>query len=286
MTDPRAVLRRAGLAPKKSFGQNFLVDANVTRAIAAACVPEGEVGRARVVELGAGTGALTSALLARAAHVVAVERDRDLVPLLTEAFAAESADGRLAVVEADAQSIEPRALFGDHEGPDPRVLAGNLPYQITGRLLELAVRAAKDVDRVVFMVQREVAERLLAAPATKDYGALTVFVRAAYDVARVMNVSPGSFHPPPEVMSTVVALTPCRPARAEETPSFRALVKGAFGMRRKTLRNAWSALGAARVAEAAAAAGVSLDARGETLDVEGFARMAAELDRAAAREPS
>jgi 16S rRNA (adenine1518-N6/adenine1519-N6)-dimethyltransferase len=281
MSDARAVLRRTGLAPKKSFGQNFLVAPHVVESIATACVPNAEVGRTRVLELGAGTGALTRALAARAARVVAVERDRDLVPVLERALGSFVEAGKLRIVEGDAQTAEPAALLGDREEGSPRVLCGNLPYQITGRLLERAVAHAEDLDRVVFMVQLEVAERLAAEPGTKVYGALTVFVRAAFRVKKLFNVSPGSFHPPPDVTSAVILLEPERPRRAAETATFRALVKGAFGARRKTLRNAWSGVGpAARIAEAASRSGVSLDARGETLDVDAFARMARALDEA------
>jgi len=277
MTDARALLRQANLSPKKSFGQNFLISDHVLRAIATACVPDAEQGKARVVELGAGLGALTSLLVARAAKVVAVERDRDLVPLLTRELAPAIDTGILHVLEADAQGIDVLALLGEPEAGSARVLCGNLPYQITGRLLQLATTHAAHVDRVVFMVQDEVADRLIASPSSKEYGALTVFTRAAFDVSRLMKVSRGSLHPPPDVTSSVVVLKPLRPARAEETDAFRALVKGAFAMRRKTLRNAWSSLGPEAVARAAEAAGVSLDARGETLGVEQFAAMAAAL---------
>ncbi len=276
--DARAVLRSAGLHPKKSFGQNFLVDGNVVRAIAAACVHDDECGRATVVELGAGLGALTSVLLERA-KVIAVERDRDLVPLLGAALAEAVASGQLTIVEGDAQTFDIVAALGAAPRGHVRVLGGNLPYQITGRLLERAVHASPDLDRAIFMVQREVAERLLAEPGTKTYGALTVFVRAAFDVSRVRNVSPGSFHPPPDVTSTVVELRPTRPRRAEETETFRALVKRAFEARRKTLRNAWSSVAEpARIAEAAEKAGIALERRGETLSVDDFARMAKLLD--------
>ncbi len=277
--DPRSVLREAGLAPKKSFGQNFLVSEHVVRAIAAACVPDGEVGRARVVEIGAGTGALTAALVARARHVTAIERDRDLVPLLAGAFASDVDAGRLAIVEDDAQTVDYAKMLGEEDQNSPRVLCGNLPYQITGALLERAVLSADRLERVVVMVQHEVAERLLASPGNKIYGALTVFVRASFDVSRVMKVSPGSFHPAPDVTSAVVRLTPVRPPRALETETFRRVVKSAFGARRKTLRNAWSGLApAAELARVAEACGVSLNARGETLDVTAFARIAKALE--------
>jgi 16S rRNA (adenine1518-N6/adenine1519-N6)-dimethyltransferase len=274
VSDARAALRRTGLQPKRSFGQNFLISPHTVEAIAEACIPQSEVGRARVLELGAGTGALTRALAARARSVVAVERDRDLVPVLAEELA-DLRPGLLRIVEGDAQAVEPRELLGPADQGSPRVLCGNLPYQITGKLLERAVAHADDVERVVFMVQLEVADRLAADPGTKTYGALTVFTRAAFRTRKLFAVGRGSFHPPPDVTSAVILLEPERPRRAEETETFRALVKGAFGTRRKTLRNAWKNLASPdEIAAAAERAGISLDARGETLDVDQFAAMA------------
>jgi len=272
--DARALLRGAGLSPKKSFGQNFLVAPHVVENIARACVPDAEVGRAHVIELGAGLGVLTRALAERAARVVAVERDRDLVPILQNELAEYGE--RVSIVEGDAQTVDPRALLGD---VTPRVLCGNLPYQITGRLLEQATVHASVIDRAVFMVQLEVAERLAADPGTKIYGALTVFTRAAFRTTKLFNVLRGSFRPPPDVTSAVVQLDREIPRRAEETTTFRALVKGAFGMRRKTLRNAWNSVAPSEaIARAATEAAVSLDARGETLNVDDFARMARALE--------
>lgn len=273
MSDARALLRGAGLSPKKSFGQNFLIDANIANAIASACVHDDEKN-ATVVELGAGLGALTSLLAARASRVIAVERDRDLVPLLRESMKSLPV---VEVVEDDAQSIDLAARFAN--AAPPRVLCGNLPYQITGKLLGIATRNAELFDRAIFMVQKEVADRLRASPSTKDYGALTVFAQAAFDVTIVRTVPPGAFFPPPDVTSAVVAMTTTRPPRARETEAFRSLVKAAFAQRRKTLRNAWRALGAEKIEAAANAANVSLDARGETLDVEMFAKMASFLER-------
>ena len=274
MTDARAVLRRTGLAPKRSFGQNFLVSPHTVEAIAAACIPDRDIGKARVLELGAGTGVLTRALALRARSVIAVERDRDLVPVLNEELA-DLPEGRVRILEGDAQAVSPGELLGPPEADSPRVLCGNLPYQITGRLLERAVAHADDVERVVFMVQLEVADRLAADPGNKTYGALTVFTRAAFRTRKLFAVPPGSFHPPPDVTSAVILLEPERPRRAEETETFRALVKGAFGTRRKTLRNAWKGVASPEaIASAAERAGISLDARGETLDVDQYAAMA------------
>jgi 16S rRNA (adenine1518-N6/adenine1519-N6)-dimethyltransferase len=273
--DPRSVLREAGLRPKRSFGQNFLVAEGIARHIAEACVHDDEQGAARVLEIGAGTGALTRLLAERARTVVAVERDRDLVPLLHR----ELSSDRVQILEADAQTLDLGALLGPAEAGSPRVLCGNLPYSITGSLLRAAVENAGCVDRVVFMVQDEVASRLVAHPGTKDWGALTVFARAAFETRRLLRAPPGAFHPPPDVTSAVIVLSPLRPPRALETDRFRALVRGAFEARRKTLRNAWGRVAAPAVlAEAAARAGVALEARGETLDVDAFARMAKALD--------
>jgi len=264
-------LRAHGLSPKKRFGQNFLVDVHAARTIAeAATSPAGGT----VLEIGGGLGALTRPLLERAARVVTIERDRDLVPMLREELAEAIAAGRASVVEADALLVDWAAELS---GPRPHVIAGNLPYQITGALLERATTLVDRVDRAVFMVQAEVAERLAAKPGSKAYGALSVFVQAAFEVRRLLTVRGGAFFPRPEVDSAVVVLEPWRPRRAEETEAFREAVRSAFGARRKTLRNAWRGLyGWSRdeLEAHAEAAQISLDARGETLSVDDFARIA------------
>ncbi len=275
-TDPRALLREAGLRPKRSFGQNFLVAGPLAQAIAAECVHDDEVGRARVVEIGAGTGAITRLLAARARTLVAIERDRELVPLLGR----ELASLGTRVVEADAQSVDLAVLLGDSDPDSPRILCGNLPYAITGALLRRAVEHASHVERVIFMVQQEVADRLAATPGTKAWGALSVFVHTVYDVRRLLRAAPGAFYPAPEVTSALVELVPTRPPRAAETEGFRTLVRRAFGARRKMLRNAWAGIAPDTVTleRAAAQAGIALQARGETLDVGDFARMAVALE--------
>jgi 16S rRNA (adenine1518-N6/adenine1519-N6)-dimethyltransferase len=274
--DPRTILRNAELRPKKALGQNFLVSEQIAQAIARACVPDEDVGRARVVEIGPGTGALTVLLAVRARSVTAVERDPGLVHVLER----EASGGHVRVMEGDARAVDLGALLGEADAASPRVLCGNLPYAITGPLMRHAIACADHLERAVFMVQREVADRLTASPGGKEWGALTVFVLAAYEVRRILRAPPGAFHPRPDVESAVVELTPLRPPLARETPRFRALVRAAFEARRKTLRNAWSRLApdGATLEKAARLADVSLDARGDTLGVEAFARMASALD--------
>lgn len=264
-------LKNRGFRPKKSFGQNFLTDANIARVIAVA----GGSGLASVVEIGPGGGALTEHLLALGVHVVAVEKDRELVALLQERFELQIAGGLLDLREGDATELSWEDLLRGKRPPFG--LVGNLPYAVTGALLQRASQLSTLVDRATFMIQKEVALRLAAAPGTEDYGALSVFVQASYQVKKAHAVPPSCFWPRPEVDSTVVVLTPMRPARAVETPAFREAVKRAFAQRRKTLRNAWrDVYGLTRdeLEQRASAVGIDLDRRGETLSVEDFARFA------------
>lgn len=259
--DPRKVLARHGLAPKRSFSQNFLVSRSAVEAIARAAVL---APGTTVIELGPGLGTLTGELLRAGARVIAVERDRDMIAVLR----AEHPTDRLTVVEGDASSIDLASLTaGDHCS-----LAGNLPYAITGGILRNLCVQWSAFDRAVIMIQKEVRDRLLAQPGTSDYGALTVFVQARFDVKSVIKVPAGGFHPPPKVDSAVVLLIPRAIPRAEETNVFREVVRAAFAARRKTLRNALiQRLGAERTDAALAAVGIDGKRRGETLSVEELA---------------
>lgn len=275
MVKPREVLERRSLAPRKSYGQCFLQDPNVVMKIARACVPDDEIDRAHVVEFGPGTGALTLQLFPRAKTITAIELDRHLVEVLRELFRSPDGDPpgkKVTIVSGDAQTA-PIEFAGR-----PAVLCGNIPYQITGRLIRRAVEVADRIDRCVFMVQREVCDRLLAKPGSKEYGALTVFSSAAFAIDKITNVGRSAFYPQPRVTSAVVRFVPLLD-RVPETETFRALVKGAFEQRRKTLRNAWSNIASKeKLSIAAEKVGVSLDARGETLGVRDFSRMAGALD--------
>jgi len=275
---PKAQLAEHGLRPKRHFGQNFLADRAIAARIAELATPPG----ATVLELGAGLGALTRPLLERARRVIAVERDRELVPVLAAELSDVIAEGRLEILEADAKALDLRALAARSERPF--VLAGNLPYQLTGPLIELAVHAATALDRVVFLVQLEVGERLAAAAGSEAYGALSVFTQAAFDVTRALVVRRGAFYPQPNVDSAVVVLSP-REHPVAETAAFAAWVHAAFGQRRKKLANAWrGVLGFDREALAALAerAGIDLSLRGERLAVADFERMARAAEEARA----
>jgi 16S rRNA (adenine1518-N6/adenine1519-N6)-dimethyltransferase len=255
--DPRAVMRRHGLAPKRSFSQNFLVARAIVDKIAAALeLAEGDLA----VELGPGLGTLTSALLRQGARVIAIERDRDMIEVLHRELGE-----RVEIREGDAASVDLAAIAREH---GPFALAGNLPYAITGAIFRNLTTHHRAVKRAVVMVQREVAERLVAHPGTKEYGAPTVFAQAVFHVERVIRVPAGAFHPAPRVDSAVLRLVPREVPRAEETEAFRAIVHAAFGTRRKTLRNALKRIGAEAAIELA---GIDGGLRGEALTVEELA---------------
>jgi 16S rRNA (adenine1518-N6/adenine1519-N6)-dimethyltransferase len=271
--DARAVLARHGVMPKRHFSQNFLLDRGLCRRIAELVAPEG----AFAIEVGAGLGALTEPLLERCREVVAIERDRDLVPALAAELRASVDAGRLRIVEADAKSFDYESELVRQTAP--RVVAGNLPYHLSGPLLETFMRLSSKLERAGALIQLEVAARLVAPPGSSDYGALSVFTQAAYRVTRPLIVRRGAFFPQPGVDSAVVVLEPHETPVTEETPRFRELVKAAFSQRRKKLKNAWSAvLPPPELERTARSAGIDLDRRGETLSVAEFARMAVEAD--------
>ena len=272
--DVRALLAAAGLHAKKSWGQNFLLDASALADIARA---SGAGPEQPVVELGAGLGALTYHLVARGGRVLAVERDRELAPILRAALAWAT---RLEVREADAARLDYAALAQELGGP--LAVTGNLPYQLSGRILVALAGARPVVRQAAFLVQREVAERLASPPGCRAYGLLTVLVQRSFEVRIVRQVPPGAFLPPPKVHSAVVRLE----ARAAVGASDAALVaaaRAAFHARRKTLKNAVAgalAASPAAVEAAVLAAGLDPVARAETLAVADFGRLGDALVRA------
>ncbi len=270
--NPRRVLGRHALSPKKRMSQNFLVARAVVERIAdATMLEEGE----RIVELGPGLGTLTGELVRRKGRVLAIDKDPEMVEVVREEL---GRTGRVEVREADAAEVDFGAIAAD-EGKPIKVV-GNLPYAVTGAILKNLVTHRASLALAVVMVQREVRDRLVARPGTKDYGVLSVFTQAAFAVEKVMDVKAGCFHPPPRVTSAVARLTPLDPPRAEESDAFRRVVKAAFETRRKTLRNALRKSAAREHVDGALSdAGIDGSRRGETLSVEEFAALAAALQR-------
>ena len=249
-----------GHRPRKRFGQHFLADPHyVARIIEAVDPRPGD----NVVEIGPGLAALTGALIERAGRVSAIEIDRDLAARLRERFPPE----RLALHEADALAFDFATL-----GDDLRIV-GNLPYNVSSPLLFHLASFESRLRDVHVMLQREVVARMTADPGTPDYGRLTVMLGARFRVTRLLGVPAGAFRPPPKVESAVVRLVPLadtRPAIADEA-LFARVVAAAFGQRRKTLRNALSGMADET---AIRAAGIDPSARGETLSVDAFVRLA------------
>ncbi|OYT73787.1 MAG: 16S rRNA (adenine(1518)-N(6)/adenine(1519)-N(6))-dimethyltransferase [Chloracidobacterium sp. CP2_5A] len=265
--------------PRKRFGQHFLRDANILRRIVAAA----EVtSRDLIVEIGPGRGALTEQLLERAAGVVAFELDRDLASWLDGRFSSRrwrlhSGD----VLDADLAACiaQARADFNLPEAP-VKVVA-NLPYNVSTPILEKLLLARQALTDIVVMLQREVAQRLAAAPGGKDYGYFSVIAQAYFEVRRLFDAPPGAFQPPPKVMSSVARLTPRANALAppDLETSFRRVVGVAFEQRRKMLSGSLTRLGLPRsaVLKALAAADIAPERRPETLPIEAFARLARAL---------
>ena len=272
--DPRTLLKRYGLAAKKSWGQNFLIAESVYRGIVDATVRDDDDW---IVEIGAGLGTLTMRLAQRVPEgkVIAVERDRDLVAVL------EAELGHLDNVEvhpANALEYDLAAVARWHGGPV--ALCGNLPYQIASPLLFHFIEARAHLSRIVVMLQKEMAERLMARPGTAAYGALGVLIGAFADVTLVVRARATAFAPPPRVDSAVVCIVPLAAPRADlgDPEHFRRVVHAAFGQRRKTLKNALRArFDPAAVDGSLSATGIDGTRRGETLSIEELAALARAL---------
>ena len=275
----RATRSVDGHVARKRFGQNFLVSSGVIANIVAAIAPRPDD---TVVEIGPGLGALTEPLLAKLAHLHVVEIDRDLIARLRERFAAE----RLTIHEGDALAFDFATL-----APAPRRLriVGNLPYNISSPLLFHLTGVAGAVRDMHFMLQREVVDRMVAAPGGSDYGRLSVMLQYRFDMARLFIVPPGAFNPPPKVDSAIVRLIPLERATysggdtAVDEAFFASLVTQAFSQRRKMLRNTlrdWAS------EEQLCTVGIAPTARAEDLAVADYVRLANALVAAGVKPPS
>ncbi len=260
--------------PKRRFAQHFLFDPRILERIVGALDPSLED---TVLEIGPGPGGLTAALAPRVRRLIAIEKDRDLVPPLRARFPA------VEIVEGDALAVDWHRLVGgtDQAVPRPYSVIGNIPYNITSPLIDKALLPPRPV-RVVLLVQKEVAERVAASPGGADYGALSVGVQAVARVERLFTIPAGAFRPPPKVDSAVLRLSPMRhPLLAdEEVPGFRRLVVGLFGLRRKQLlrglreHTGWPA---ERVRALLAAVALPATERPERLSPEEFLRLYREM---------
>lgn len=254
---------------RKSLGQHFLSDRRILERIADALAPTSED---TVVEIGPGHGALTDILRQRARRVIAIEYDRALARLLREQYANEN----VSVVEADVLSVDLHAAAGG-----PFLLAGNVPYYITTPILFHALRRPR-ANRAVYLLQREVAQRMCATAGDREYGALSVNVQALARVETLFRIPAGAFNPPPKVDSAVVRVTPLGApvvSAAEEEP-FRELVQGAFGLRRKQMRRVLRELrpmSAVQADEILTLVSILPDARPETIPPEKFAALLRQL---------
>jgi 16S rRNA (adenine1518-N6/adenine1519-N6)-dimethyltransferase len=264
----REVIRRHGLTAKKSLGQNFLLDLNLTARIARAAEPLENI---TVVEVGPGPGGLTRALLALGAlRVVAIERDQRAIAALEEIAARYP--GRLDIVAGDALRIDVR----EHLGPERARVVANLPYNIATALLIDWLTAEPWppwYDALVLMFQREVAERIVAKPGGKAYGRLAVLAGWRTDAKILFDVARTAFVPQPKVTSSVVRLDPRPVPLACDAQALQRVTEAAFGQRRKMLRQSLKSLGG-DTAALLAAAGIEPTARAEEIPVDGFVALA------------
>ena len=252
-----------GKPAKKSLGQHFLHERGVIEKMLLAISPKpGD----RFVEIGPGQGALTFPLLDRHGALTAIEFDRDLLEPLT---AAAKAHGALTLIHSDVMNVDFTALAAG----EPFRLVGNLPYNLSSPILFHALDHAASIRDMHFMLQKEVVDRMAAAPGSKVYGRLSVMLQAYCTVTSLFKVPPGAFRPPPKVDSAVVRLVPRPPEQVgiDDPRRFADVVRAAFGQRRKTLRNA---LGGVCDADRIVAAGIDPQTRAEQLEVADFVRLA------------
>ncbi|MDZ4775454.1 MAG: 16S rRNA (adenine(1518)-N(6)/adenine(1519)-N(6))-dimethyltransferase RsmA [Alphaproteobacteria bacterium] len=262
----KSLLEREGLWARKSLGQHFLLDIDLTRRIVRAA---GELKGKPVLEIGPGPGGLTRALLeSEAAEVVAIEKDARFLPILSEL--APWSENRLRVVEADAMEVDERELFDGVEGVP---IVANLPYNVGTPLLVKWLKAGPWRGPMTLMFQLEVAERIVAAPGSDAYGRLAVLAQAVSRARIVLRVPPRAFTPPPKVASAVVHLVD-RADKFADLDALERVTAAAFGQRRKMLRSSFASLAGARAESLLEAAEILPTERAERIEVTAFCRLA------------
>ena len=263
----RQVIARHGIGARRSLGQHFLLDLNLTQRIARAA---GDLAGVTVIEIGPGPGGLTRALLAAGAgRIIAIERDERCAGALSELAGAYP--GRLEVIRADALTVPAGRL-----GTAPRRIVANLPYNVATPLLLGWLADISSFDRLILMFQKEVALRLTAAPGSRDYGRLSVIAQWLTEPKRLFDIPPQAFTPPPKVTSSVVELRPRPAPLAADRRTLERVTAAAFGQRRKMLRHSLRALGGDPTA-LLEAAGIAGTARAEELAVADFCALARTL---------
>ncbi|MBZ4646118.1 MAG: rRNA (adenine1518-N6/adenine1519-N6)-dimethyltransferase [Petroclostridium sp.] len=271
----KEIITKYGFRFNKNLGQNFLIDSNVLDKI----VSSAEIGEnTGVIEIGPGIGVLTQALAEKAGKVVAIELDSHLLPILNETLGEYK---NVKIINADALKVDMNAII-NNEFPNMDVkVAANLPYYITTPIIMGLLEKKLNIDSIIVMVQKEVAERMAAKAGEKDYGALSVAVQYFTKPCIIATVPPHCFMPQPKVESVVIKLDILRqpPVEVEDEKKFFNVVKAAFGQRRKTLVNALSNSGLftmskEQIKEMLISIGIREDQRGETLSIMQFAELA------------
>ena len=271
---------KGGYRAKKSLGQNFLEDYGVIQDIAEA---SGAGAESLAIEIGPGMGALTEELVQRAGKLVAIELDRELIPILRAKFFDKD---NLEIINEDVLKVDMKALLEEQTLPDgskpkDRVILGNLPYYITTPIIMGLLEAELPVRSITVMVQKEVADRMAAGPGGKDYGVLSLSVAYYADCVYIRDVGPECFRPQPKVDSAVVRLDILSkpPVEVRSKEMLFKTIKAGFGQRRKTLANALEGGGFGKdaVSTALRAAEIDPKRRAETLSLQEFARLSDEL---------
>jgi 16S rRNA (adenine1518-N6/adenine1519-N6)-dimethyltransferase len=277
MTSPRILLAAHNIRPKKQLGQNFIIDPAFTEKIVkrAGILPEDII-----LEIGAGLGALTIPVARRAHKVVAIEKDRQIIPILNMEILVSGLIN-ISIIEKDILSVDINALVEDMGGKI--VVMGNLPYNISSQILVRLIRSREGISRAVLMFQKELAQRITADAGCKDYGRLTVMLRYCSDIRKLLDAKASLFFPKPKVDSEILELKFKKEInhKADDELFFFKVIKSGFGNRRKTLRNALAASElnidpdtAKRVLEKS---GIDPIRRAETLTVEEFVKLSNNL---------